>query len=138
MRYSALFALAGLTLSASFALAPGAVAAEPSASQASMVPNATVCNLDGTVWDYGAGRPSTDQKANAYCEGLRDGEARGAKAGRQCQQKSYPLWWPNPDDAQRARDRGFKSGYDRSYQREWHRNSCQNQPQPEPYYPPVH
>lgn len=138
MRYPALLALAGLTLSASLALAPGAVAAEPSSGQASMIPNATLCKLDGTVWDYGTGRPSTNQNANAYCKGLRDGEARGAEAGRQCQQKSYPLWWPNPSDAQRARDRGFKSGYDRSYQREWNRNSCQNQPQPEPYYPPVH
>ncbi|MFE3764009.1 hypothetical protein ACFXPI_19895 [Streptomyces sp. NPDC059104] len=138
MRYSPLLALAGLALSAPLCLAPGAVAAEPPSGQVSVVPNTTLCRLDGTVWDYGTGRLSTNQNSIAYCQGLRQGEASGANDGRQCLQKNYPLWWPNPSDAQRARDRGYKIGYDRAWQREWNANSCQNQPQPEPYYPPVH
>ncbi|WP_159046059.1 hypothetical protein [Streptomyces sp. WM6372] len=138
MRYSPLLALTGLALSASLTLGPGAVAAEPPSGQVSIAPTTTLCRLDGTVWDYATGHVSTNQKARAYCEGLRQGEARGADDGRQCRQKNYPLWWPNPSDVQQSRDRGYKTGYDRAYQREWNNHSCASQPQPEPYYPPVH
>ncbi|MFE2142677.1 hypothetical protein ACFXA3_13185 [Streptomyces sp. NPDC059456] len=130
--------MTGLALSASLALAPGAVAAQPPSGQVSVVPTTTLCRLDGSVWDYATGRASTDPKARAYCEGLRQGEARGADDGRQCRPKNYPLSVPNANDVSSAKQRGFKIGYDRSYQREWNNANCQNQPQPEPYYPPVH
>ncbi|MFD7144769.1 hypothetical protein [Streptomyces sp. NPDC059919] len=138
MRYSPLFALTGLALSAALTLGPGAAAAQPPSGQVSVAPTATLCRLDGTVWDYSTGHVSTDQKARARCEGLRQGEARGADDGRQCRPKNYPLWVPNPNEVSSAKQSGFKIGYDRAYQREWNNANCQNRPQPEPYYPPVH
>lgn len=138
MRYLPFFALMGLALPTSLTLAPGAVAQDTPPAQVTMASKATLCRLDGTVWDHATGHPSTDQIKQSYCRGLRAGENRGKQDGQECHQKSYGLWYPDPNDAQRAWDRGYKNGYDRAYQREWNNNSCQNRPQPEPYYPPLH